>query len=77
MNIRKYFLDWRQRSNFAYTLQVADNAMQMDVHKTLNLSSPLVCARLTSILNLLSELFSALGLSEMLFLFINCPITIF
>jgi len=40
-------------------------------------SAPLVCAGWTSILNLLSELFSALPLSEMLFLFINCLISIF
>ena len=29
------FPGWRQRRNFAYSLQVADDAMQMDVHKTL------------------------------------------
>jgi len=36
-----------------------------------------VCAGRTSILNLLSERFSALRLSEMLFLFITCLISIF
>jgi len=66
-----------KRQNFAYPFQVADDAMQMDVHKTLYLSNPLVCAGRTSILNLLSEMFSALRLSEMLFLFKNCLISIF
>jgi len=28
------FPGWRQRRNFGYPLQVADDAMQMDVHKT-------------------------------------------
>jgi len=50
----------KKRRNFAYPLQVADDTMQMDVHTTLYLSTPLVCAGRTSILNLLSEMFSAL-----------------
>jgi len=29
------FLEWRQHPNFAYPLQVADDAVQMDVHKSL------------------------------------------
>jgi len=34
-----------QRQNFAYHFQVADDAMQMDVHKTLYpIYIPLVCA---------------------------------
>jgi len=41
------------------------------------LSNPLACAGWTSILNLLSEMFSTLRLSEMLFHFINCLIAIF
>ena len=34
----KSFLVRRQRPNFAYPFQVADDAMQMDVHKTLRLN---------------------------------------
>jgi len=45
--------------------------------KRITLSSPLVCAGCTSVLNLLSELFSTLRLSEILFLFISCSISIF
>jgi len=41
------------------------------------LSTPLVCAGWTSILNLLSEMFPTLRLSEMLFLFKNCLISSF
>jgi len=35
MNDRKNFCRVGQRPNFAYPLQVADDAMQMDVHNTL------------------------------------------
>jgi len=45
--------------------------------KRFTLSTPLVCAGRTSILNHLSEMFSTLRLSEMLFLFMNCIISIF
>jgi len=45
--------------------------------KRITLSTPLVCAGCTSILNLLSKMFSTLWLSEILFLFISCPISIF
>ena len=44
--------------------------------KRFTLSPPLICAGWTSILNLLSEMFSALRLSERLF-FKNCLISIF
>ena len=44
--------------------------------KLFTLSIPLVCAGWTSILNLLSEMFSTLRLSGMPFLFINCLISI-
>ena len=70
------FPGW-QRHNFAHGFQVADDAMKMDVHKTLFPFYPLVCAGWTSILNLLSQMFSTLRLSEMLILFINCLISIF
>jgi len=49
----------------------------IDVHKTLYPFYPLVYTGWTSILNLLSEMFSTLRLSEMLLLFINCLISIF
>ena len=45
--------------------------------KRIALSNPLVCAGCTSILNLLSKMFSTLRLSEIHFLFISCPISIF
>ena len=45
--------------------------------KRFTLSTPLVYTSWTSILNLLSEMFSTLRLSGMLFLFINCLISIF
>ena len=45
--------------------------------KRFTLSFPFVCAGWTLIPNLLSEMFSTLRLSEMLFLFINCLISIF
>ena len=60
------FPGWGQRRNIAYTFQVADDAMQVDVHKTLYPSTPLVFAGWTSVLNLLSEMFFTLRLSEML-----------
>jgi len=34
---QKFFLDGRQRRNFAYPFQSAIDAMHMDVHKTLYL----------------------------------------
>ena len=45
--------------------------------KRFTLSTPLVCTGWTSILNLLSEMFFTLRLSEMVFPFINCQISIF
>ena len=64
----------RQRRNFAYPFLVADDAMQMDVHKTLYPFYPIgLC---WFILNLLSKMFSTLWLSAMLFLYINCLISI-
>ena len=33
-----------QRPDFAYPFQVADDAMQMEVHETPYLSNPLLCA---------------------------------
>ena len=41
------------------------------------LSTPLVCAGWTSILKLLSEIFSTPRLSKMIFLFMNCLLSIF
>jgi len=38
------FPGWGQRGNFTYPFQVADDAMQMDVCKTLYPFNPLVCA---------------------------------
>jgi len=35
MDVCRNFSRMEQRPNFAYPLQVAENAMQMDVHKTL------------------------------------------
>jgi len=35
MGVRRNFSRGWQRRNFAYPFQVADDAMQMDVHKTL------------------------------------------
>ena len=76
--VRRNFSSGGQRRNFAYHFQVADNVMRMDVHKTLYLFYiPLVCAGWTSIHNLLSEMFSTIRLSEMLFLFINRLISAF
>ena len=66
-----------QHQNFAYPFQIADDAMQMAFTKRFNLSTPLVCIGWTSILNFLSEMFSTLRLSETLFPFINCLISIF
>jgi len=44
MAVRKYFSSAGQRRNFAYHLQVANDAIQMDVRKTLyTFYSPLVC----------------------------------
>jgi len=63
--------------NLAYLFQVADDAMQKTFTKRFTLSTPLVCAGWTSILNLLFQMFSTFRLSEMLFLFINCLISIF
>ena len=68
---------WRQRRNFAYPFQVADDACTWTFTKRFTLSSSLVCGGWTSIHNLLSETFSSFQLSEMLFLFINCLISIF
>jgi len=45
--------------------------------KRFTVSIQLVCTGRTSILNLLSEMFSTLRLSEMLFLFTNCLMSIF
>jgi len=50
-----------QRRNYAYPFQTAGNAMQMDVHKTRYPFYQLVCTGWTSILNLLSEMFSSFG----------------
>ena len=65
-----------QRRNFVHPFQV-DDAMQMEIRKTLYTFYPLVCAGWTSNLNLLSEFFSTLLLSEMLYPYINCLIPIF
>jgi len=35
MGVRRNFSKGEQRQNFAYQFQVADDTMQMDVHKTL------------------------------------------
>jgi len=70
------FFPGEQRRNFSHPFQV-DDAMQTEIHKTLYSFYPLVCAGWTSILNLLSEMFSTLLLSEMLDLFINYLISIF
>jgi len=64
-----------QRRNFAYLFKVANDAMQMDVHKTLYSYHAISLCWLN--LNLLSELFSTLRLSGIPFLFINCLISIF
>ena len=46
----------KQRRTFAYPFPVVDNVVQMDGHTMLY--TPLIFADLTSILNLLSEMFS-------------------
>ena len=74
MGVHRIFSRVGQHRNFAYPFQVADDAMQMHVHKTL--STPLVCVDWTSILNLLSGMFFTLRLLETLFLFINTLISI-
>jgi len=62
------FFQGGQRRNFAYPFQVADDAMQVDVHKTLYpFCIPLVCAGWTSILNLLSEFFLHFGYQKCFF----------
>jgi len=35
MGVRRNFSRWGQSRHFAYPFQVSDDAMQMDVHKTL------------------------------------------
>ena len=35
IGVHRKFSRWGQRRNLAYPVQVADHAMQMDVHKTL------------------------------------------
>jgi len=65
--VRRNFFRVGQYRNFAYPFQVADDAMQMDFHKTLDPFYPIYLCWLN--LNLLSEMFSSLRLSEMLFLF--------
>jgi len=48
------FPGWRQRRNFAHPLQVADDAMQMEVHKTLYPFYPISLCGLNLNLNRLS-----------------------
>jgi len=66
MGVRRNF-SRGQRRNFAYPFQVADDDMQMDVHKTLHLFYPLSLSGWISILNHLSEMFSTVQLSECFF----------
>jgi len=77
MGVHRNFSRREQRRKFAYPLQIADNAMQMDVHKTLYPFYRISLCWLNLNLNLLSEMFCTLGLSEMVFLFINCLISIY
>ena len=65
----------KQRRTFAYPFPVVDNVVEMDGHTML--STPLIFADWTSILNLLSEMFSAFRQSEVLFRVINCRLSIF
>jgi len=62
MGVRRNFSRGQCR-NFAYPLQVADNAMQMDVHKTLYPLYPISLSGWISILNHLSEMFFTIRLS--------------
>ena len=64
MDVRRNFSRVGQRPNFAYSLQIAGDAMPMDIHKTFYPFYPISVRWL--ILNRLSEMFSAIRLSEML-----------
>jgi len=77
MGICRNFSRWGQRRYFAYPFQVADDIMQMDVHKTLYHFYPTSLCWLNLNSQFLSGNFSRACLQEMLFLFINYLIAIF
>ena len=70
MDVRRNFSRVGQRPNFSYPSQVADDAMQMDVHKTLYSFHHISLRRLNLNSRSLSKMFSTLRLSEML-VFLN------
>jgi len=77
MGIRRKFSRFWQRRYFAYPFQVANDAMRMNVHKTLYPLYPISLFWLNFNSQFLSGIFSTLWLSEMFFLFINFLISIF
>jgi len=68
MDVRRNFSRVGQRPNFSYPLQVADDAMQMDVHKTLYTFYHISLCWLNLNSQSFVWMFSTLRLSEMLFL---------
>jgi len=77
VDVSRNFSRVGQRPNFAYPLQVTDDAMQMDVHKTLYPFYPISLCWLN--LNSQSVVWNIFctSASRNAFLFINCPISIF
>ena len=67
-----------QRRNFAYPFQVADDAMLIDIHKSLYPFYPISLCWLTLNSPYSFEMFPTLRLSEIyFFIFLNCLISIF
>jgi len=76
MGVLRFFSRGGQHRNFAYPFQVADDAVQMDVHKTLCPFYPISLRWLNLNSQSLSEMFSTLRLLEIIFLFIKTLISI-
>jgi len=67
-----------KRRNFVYPVQVADDAMQVDVHKTLYHFHPHYFVLVEPQFSIFClKIFSTLRLSVMLFIFIKCLVSTF
>ena len=72
------FFQGGKRRNFVYPVQVADDAMQIDVHKTLYHFHPHYFVLVEPQFSIFClKIFSTLRLSVMLFLFIKCLVSTF
>jgi len=77
MGVRRNFSSGGNDENLLMLFRLLTMQCKWTFTKPITISFPLVCADCTSLLNLLSKMFFTLRLSQILFLFISCPIPIF